>query len=87
MNTHVDKTQENKCRSNVQKESETKVSLKIKLIVDLAYKNPGKDRKDFENVNRYLKAAGVNKKKLFLKNGDPKKQISILLDAFRQSEL
>lgn len=63
------------------------VKYLIKLIVDLPYKNRVKDKNDFDNVNRYLKAAGVNKKKLFSKNGDPKKQISILLDAFQQREL
>ena len=59
----------------------------IKLIVDLAYKDQRKDKKDFENVKKYLKASGVNEKKLFAKNGDPQKQISILLDAFQQREL
>lgn len=63
------------------------VKYLIKLIVDLAYKNPETDGKDFENVQRYLKAAGVNKKKLYASNGNPQKQISILLDAFQQREL
>jgi len=63
------------------------VKYLIRLIVDLVYKNPKNDKKDFDNVKLYLKAAGVNKKKLFSKNGDPKKQIGILLDAFQQREL
>ena len=63
------------------------VKYLIKLIVDLAYKDQRKDRKNFESVKKYLKASGVNEKKLFAKNGDPQKQISILLDAFQQREL
>lgn len=63
------------------------VKYLIRLIVDLAYKNPVKDKKDFEKVKRYLKASGVNEGKLFSKNGDPQKQISILLKAFQQREL
>ena len=59
----------------------------IKLIVDLAYKDEKKDKKDFKNVENYLKASGVNEKKLFANNGDPQKQIRILLDAFQQREL
>ena len=59
----------------------------IKLIVDLTYKDREKDKIDFDNVKKYLKASGVNEKKLFAKNGDPQKQISILLDAFQQREL
>lgn len=63
------------------------VKYLIRLIVDLAYKDPAKDKKDFEKVKRYLKASGVNEGKLFSKNGDPQKQISILLNAFQQREL
>lgn len=63
------------------------VKYLIRLIVDLAYKNPAKDKKDFDKVKRYLKASGVNEGKLFSKNGDPQKQISILLKAFQQREL
>jgi len=63
------------------------VKYLIRLIVDLAYKVPVKDKKDFDNVKRYLKASGVNKGKLFSKNGDPQKQINILLNAFQQREL
>lgn len=63
------------------------VKYLIRLIVDLACKNPAKDKKDFEKVKSYLKASGVNEGKLFSKNGDPQKQISILLKAFQQREL
>lgn len=63
------------------------VKYLIRLIVDLAYKNPVKDKNDFDKVKRYLKASGVNEGKLFSKNGNPQKQISILLDAFQQREL
>jgi len=63
------------------------VKYLIRLIVDLAYKDPVKDKKDFDKVKRYLKASGVNEGKLFSKNGDPQKQISILLQAFQQREL
>ncbi len=63
------------------------VKYLIRLIVDLSYKDPAKDKKDFDKVKRYLKASGVNEGKLFSKNGDPQKQISILLNAFQQREL
>jgi hypothetical protein len=63
------------------------VKYLIRLIVDLAYKDPTKDKKDFDKIKRYLKASGVNEGKLFSKNGDPQKQISILMNAFQQREL
>lgn len=63
------------------------VKYLIKLIVDAAYKDPEKDKASFKNVQNYLKASGVSERKLFKKNGDPQKQIKILLDAFQQREL
>lgn len=63
------------------------VKYLIRLIVDLVYKDRHKDINDFKKAESYLKATGVNNKKLFAKNGDPQKQISILLSAFQQREL
>lgn len=63
------------------------VKYLIKMIIDTAYKDPEQDKADFEKVQDYLKASGVSERKLFKKNGDPQKQIKILLDAFEQREL
>ncbi len=62
------------------------VKYLIGLIIDLSYKDPVKDAADFKVVKNYLKASGVSTKKLFKENGNPQKQIKILLDAIQNRE-
>ncbi len=62
------------------------VKYLIKMIVDLSYKNPQKDKGEFINVKNYLKVTGINTKKLFKENGNPQKQIKMLVDAIQERE-
>ncbi|ERM81261.1 hypothetical protein P872_10740 [Rhodonellum psychrophilum GCM71 = DSM 17998] len=58
----------------------------MRLAVGLAYKDPQKEQKDFEDVLLYIKASGVSKRKLFRNNGNPQEQIKLLLEAITTRE-
>ena len=62
------------------------VKYLIKLIIDVSYKNPLSDAAEFKMLASYLKATGVSTHALYKKNGDPQKQISMLLDAIQERE-
>lgn len=60
----------------------------IRLIIQLWYeKGSAKDNPKFRHVDDYLTASGVNTRKLYQENGNPQKQIRLLVDAIRSREL
>jgi hypothetical protein len=62
------------------------VKYLIKLIIDVSYKDPLSYAAEFKMLDSYLKATGVSTHALYKKNGDPQKQISMLLDAVQERE-
>lgn len=58
----------------------------LRLIVELAYKDPKTDRAAFDNVAGYLRATGIHPPKLMAANGDPQKQLQMLVEAIQKRE-
>jgi len=55
--------------------------------VDFDYEtDPKTMQKSAATIKTYLEASGVDKDKLFKANGDPQKQIKMLVDAIQQRE-
>lgn len=63
------------------------VKFLIKLIVDLSYEqDEQKVILDYKNIQMYLKALGISEKTLVKENGDPQKQIKMLVEAINKRE-
>jgi hypothetical protein len=59
----------------------------IRLIVEFSYEtDPKTIQKSAATIKTYLKASGVDENKLFKANGDPQKQIKMLVDAVQKRE-
>jgi hypothetical protein len=58
----------------------------IKMIVDLAYKDPEKDVDDFKRVKKYLTASGVDRKRLYRQVHNPQKALELLVSAIKERE-
>ena len=63
------------------------VKYLIGLTIDLLYKKGKAFTSAEQNIKKYMEASGVNKTKLYNENGNPQKQVSLLLEAFKQREL
>ena len=63
------------------------VKYLIGLTIKLLYLKGKAKEKAEKNVKQYMTASGVNETKLYKENGNPQKQVSMLLDAFNQREL
>ncbi len=63
------------------------VKFLIGLTIKLLYLRGEAQTEAEEHVKKYMTATGVNETKLYKENGNPQKQVSMLLEALNQREL